>query len=92
MNICKAETTQVRGSMGSTVLYPIRYVLVRSAKYFYLICCFRILSGVVQGIITGMRGLCSGLGPAVFGFIFYLFHVDLNPDLPDDGTHRVRMA
>lgn len=44
--------------------------------------------GVVQGIITGMRGLCSGLGPAVFGFIFYLFHVDLNPDLPDDGTHR----
>ncbi|XP_045618688.2 hippocampus abundant transcript 1 protein isoform X1 [Procambarus clarkii] len=44
--------------------------------------------GVVQGIITGMRGLCSGLGPAVFGFIFYLFHVDLNPDLADDGTHR----
>ncbi|KAK8742058.1 hypothetical protein OTU49_002085 [Cherax quadricarinatus] len=44
--------------------------------------------GVVQGIITGMRGLCSGLGPAVFGFIFYLFHVDLNPELTDDGIHR----
>lgn len=36
--------------------------------------------GVVQGIITGMRGLCSGLGPAVYGFIFYLFHVDLNDE------------
>nr|CAG4651678.1 EOG090X033O [Triops cancriformis] len=34
--------------------------------------------GLVQGIITGMRGLCNGLGPAVYGLIFYLFHVDLN--------------
>lgn len=34
--------------------------------------------GLVQGMITGMRGLCNGLGPAMFGFIFYLFHVDLN--------------
>ncbi|XP_018497461.1 hippocampus abundant transcript 1 protein [Galendromus occidentalis] len=34
--------------------------------------------GLVQGMITGMRGLCTGLGPAVFGFIFYLFHVNLN--------------
>ncbi|KAA0191962.1 hypothetical protein HAZT_HAZT004811 [Hyalella azteca] len=30
------------------------------------------------GIVTGMRGLCSGLGPAMFGVIFYLFHVDLS--------------
>lgn len=44
--------------------------------------------GVVQGIITGMRGLCSGLGPAVFGFIFYLFHVDLNTDHADDELHK----
>jgi len=29
-------------------------------------------------MITGMRGLCNGLGPAVFGVIFYLFNVDLN--------------
>lgn len=28
--------------------------------------------------MTGMRGLCNGLGPAMFGVIFYLFHVDLN--------------
>uniref|UniRef100_A0A6Q2ZAZ2 Major facilitator superfamily (MFS) profile domain-containing protein n=1 Tax=Esox lucius TaxID=8010 RepID=A0A6Q2ZAZ2_ESOLU len=33
--------------------------------------------GVVQGMITGIRGLCNGLGPAFYGFIFYLFHVEL---------------
>ncbi len=33
--------------------------------------------GLVQGMITGMRGLCNGLGPAMFGLIFTLFHVDL---------------
>ena len=41
--------------------------------------------GLAQGMITGMRGLCNGLGPAMFGVIFYLFHVDLNdrtPSLP----------
>lgn len=36
--------------------------------------------GVVQGMVTGVRGLCNGLGPAMFGVIFYLFHVDLNED------------
>lgn len=36
--------------------------------------------GLVQGMVTGMRGLCNGLGPAMFGVIFYLFHVDLNED------------
>ncbi|KAM7357364.1 hippocampus abundant transcript 1 protein isoform 2-T2 [Cochliomyia hominivorax] len=34
--------------------------------------------GAVQGMVTGMRGLCNGLGPAMFGVIFYLFNVDLN--------------
>lgn len=29
-------------------------------------------------MVTGMRGLCNGLGPAMFGIIFYMFHVDLN--------------
>ncbi|XP_059780372.1 hippocampus abundant transcript-like protein 1 isoform X2 [Balaenoptera ricei] len=33
--------------------------------------------GVAQGIITGIRGLCNGLGPALYGFIFYMFHVEL---------------
>uniref|UniRef100_A0A663EX62 Hippocampus abundant transcript 1 protein n=1 Tax=Aquila chrysaetos chrysaetos TaxID=223781 RepID=A0A663EX62_AQUCH len=41
--------------------------------------------GVVQGIITGIRGLCNGLGPALYGFIFFLFHVELN-ELPPDQT------
>ena len=36
------------------------------------------LPGLVQGIITGIRGLCNGLGPAVYGLIFSLFHVNLN--------------
>uniref|UniRef100_A0AAR2K254 Major facilitator superfamily domain containing 14B n=1 Tax=Pygocentrus nattereri TaxID=42514 RepID=A0AAR2K254_PYGNA len=34
--------------------------------------------GAVQGMITGIRGLCNGLGPALFGFIFFLFNVELN--------------
>jgi len=34
--------------------------------------------GLVQGMITGIRGLCNGLGPAMFGLIFSLFHVNLN--------------
>uniref|UniRef100_A0A8C1BUK2 Si:ch211-87m7.2 n=1 Tax=Cyprinus carpio carpio TaxID=630221 RepID=A0A8C1BUK2_CYPCA len=33
--------------------------------------------GAVQGMITGIRGLCNGLGPALFGFIFFLFNVEL---------------
>ncbi|OWK52168.1 Hippocampus abundant transcript-like protein 1 [Lonchura striata] len=41
---------------------------------------------VVQGIITGVRGLCSGLGPALYGFIFFLFHVELNELLPDNTS------
>lgn len=42
--------------------------------------------GVVQGIITGVRGLCNGLGPALYGFIFFLFHVELNELLPDNTS------
>ena len=36
--------------------------------------------GLVQGMVTGIRGLCNGLGPAMYGVNFYLFHVDLNED------------
>lgn len=28
-------------------------------------------------MITGIRGLCNGIGPALFGLVFYVFHVDL---------------
>ncbi len=44
-----------------------------------------LLSGTAQGVVTGIRGLCTGLGPALFGFVFYLFHVDLNLNVGDDG-------
>ncbi|XP_077980890.1 hippocampus abundant transcript 1 protein-like [Glandiceps talaboti] len=48
--------------------------------------------GVAQGMITGIRGLCNGLGPALFGFVFYLFHVELNdldaPELPADTDQK----
>ncbi|KAH7645983.1 hippocampus abundant transcript 1 protein-like isoform x1 [Dermatophagoides farinae] len=33
--------------------------------------------GLLQGIITGIRGLSNGLGPCFFGLIFSLFNVDL---------------
>ncbi len=42
--------------------------------------------GVVQGMITGMRGLCNGLGPAMFGLIFSLFHVDLTEKDPSAAS------
>ena len=38
------------------------------------------LTGVAQGIVTGIRGLCNGLGPAMFGCVFYMFHVNLSED------------
>uniref|UniRef100_A0A667XGE8 Si:ch211-87m7.2 n=1 Tax=Myripristis murdjan TaxID=586833 RepID=A0A667XGE8_9TELE len=41
--------------------------------------------GVVQGMITGIRGLCNGLGPALYGFIFFLFNVELNDIEPVAG-------
>ena len=46
--------------------------------------------GLVQGMITGMRGLCNGLGPAMYGLIFSLFHVDLNEqnDVDDNMTQK----
>lgn len=46
---------------------------------------FSHISGVVQGIVTGIRGLCNGIGPAMFGFTFYLFHVNLD-ELPTSTT------
>uniref|UniRef100_A0A671T344 Hippocampus abundant transcript 1 protein n=1 Tax=Sinocyclocheilus anshuiensis TaxID=1608454 RepID=A0A671T344_9TELE len=45
--------------------------------------------GVGQGMITGIRGLCNGLGPALYGFIFYIFHVELDqvPEKEPDVTN-----
>ncbi|CAH8616739.1 unnamed protein product [Schistosoma margrebowiei] len=43
--------------------------------------------GVAQGLITGIRGLCNGLGPALFGLFFYIFRVDLNEHT--SGVHII---
>jgi hypothetical protein len=37
-------------------------------------------------MVNGVRGLCNGLGPALFGFIFYLFNVNLNESVPPVST------
>ncbi|ESP05412.1 hypothetical protein LOTGIDRAFT_228011 [Lottia gigantea] len=44
--------------------------------------------GVAQGVVTGIRGLCNGLGPAFFGFIFYLFHVNLSESNQAKHPHQ----
>uniref|UniRef100_A0A669BQ01 Major facilitator superfamily domain containing 14B n=1 Tax=Oreochromis niloticus TaxID=8128 RepID=A0A669BQ01_ORENI len=45
--------------------------------------------GVVQGMITGIRGLCNGLGPALYGFIFFLFNVEFNSMDPIQGDYNI---
>ena len=55
----------------STIIYPAISALVsRNADSEQ--------QGVVLGILTGMRGLCNGLGPALFGLLFWLFNVNLS--------------
>lgn len=46
-------------------------------------------AGVVQGMITGIRGLCNGLGPALYGFVFFLFNVELNAMDPIQGDFNI---
>lgn len=42
-------------------------------------------------MVNGVRGLCNGLGPALFGFIFYLFNVDLNhTSLPSASVTKIQ--
>ncbi|XP_066506968.1 hippocampus abundant transcript-like protein 1 [Hoplias malabaricus] len=45
--------------------------------------------GLVQGIITGIRGLCNGLGPALYGFIFFLFNVELSGITPIQADYGI---
>ncbi|KAM3914957.1 hippocampus abundant transcript 1 protein [Leptodactylus fuscus] len=48
--------------------------------------------GVVQGMITGIRGLCNGLGPALYGFIFYIFHVELDENPIGESEPRDKVT
>ncbi|XP_030624584.1 hippocampus abundant transcript 1 protein isoform X2 [Chanos chanos] len=45
--------------------------------------------GLVQGMITGIRGLCNGLGPALYGFIFFLFNVKLSGITPMQADYAI---
>jgi len=59
-------------------------------------CLLYLFVGVAQGVITGIRGLCNGLGPALFGLIFFLFDVDLNdhpvPETAASGSISMMLA
>lgn len=37
--------------------------------------------GLVQGLITGVRSLCGGIGPAMFGVLFNIFDVDMYEEI-----------
>ncbi|VDK80886.1 unnamed protein product [Litomosoides sigmodontis] len=69
------------------VLVAMSQLIYPSISAFVSIHSDRDKQGTVQGVITGVRGLCQGLGPALFGFIFYLFDMDLNVD--NDGTGHI---
>lgn len=70
----------------------VQYTIVWSCltRYFNdTIMFFLIFSGLVQGMITGIRGLCNGLGPALYGFIFFLFDVELNGIAPIQADYNI---
>ncbi|KAG7221182.1 hypothetical protein INR49_017469 [Caranx melampygus] len=48
-----------------------------------------LLIQINKGMITGIRGLCNGLGPALYGFIFFLFNVELNTMDPIQGDYSI---
>lgn len=40
-------------------------------------------------MLTGIRGLCNGLGPALYGFIFFLFDVELSGLAPMQTDYHI---
>ncbi|CAB3405104.1 unnamed protein product [Caenorhabditis bovis] len=66
----------------SSITYP-------SISAFVSILSDKDKQGTVQGVITGIRGLCTGFGPALFGFVFYLFDVDLEDEKAGGAGHLV---
>jgi hypothetical protein len=63
-------------------IYYWQMASVHSRNFLCVLCLF---AGVAQGVITGVRSLCNGLGPAFFGCIFFIFHVDLNEPTDELG-------
>lgn len=45
--------------------------------------------GLLQGILTGIRGLSNGFGPAVFGLLFFFFHVELDERVVDENSSNI---
>lgn len=87
---CQASQLLLYGvSRDSTVLWLAAVLAAVSSITYPAISCYVSRhadpdkQGLVQGLITGVRGLCNGLGPALFGFTFDLFDVDLS-----DGTGK----
>lgn len=72
--------TQTWMMWGAGILAAVASITYPAISAFVSIHSTADQQGVVQGIVTGMRGLCNGLGPAMFGVIFYLFNVDLNDE------------
>lgn len=77
----------------SSITYP-------SISSFVSILADKDKQGTVQGVITGIRGLCqgvscpflpripvSGFGPALFGLVFYIFDVNLDDESAHIGVH-----
>lgn len=62
-------------------------MIEKKKKHTHSICAVS-ASGVAQGMITGIRGLCNGLGPALYGFVFYLFHVELSEMDPAESPEK----
>lgn len=48
--------------------------------------------GISQGMVTGIRGLCNGIGPALYGFVFWIFRIKFNEEdsTPDKNTHLTK--
>lgn len=72
--------TQTWMMWGAGILAAVASITYPAISAFVSIHSTADQQGVVQGMVTGMRGLCNGLGPAMFGVIFYLFNVDLNDE------------
>lgn len=63
----------------SSIIYP-------AMNGWCSLICDQEQQGVIQGILTGVRGLCMGIGPAIYGLIFHLCGVNLDSD---DATFSV---